>query len=1439
MLCRPIDVCRAAVSALLFFGANVFAVQAITNVTLVTSAGNAKPQYTTTSTSGGINEKMTFDGTVQTVKTFSTAGGTWAQSGNNTVAVQRNMAMPLTAEMPDRNRVILFYSLTGNASVIGSTTLAGSNQSFTFSAPYVDTVESAFLANSFNVGIDNIFQNAGNTNSNNIERIDVRLGPFQIVNAADLAANGFPVFERGTGDQFKMLAIKGAAGSCTAPIFGATAPTISFPSTTAITGHAGRNVITSRLDPGTDTVMRPHQELNQNIVGLVASLSDVGFAIGDTVCGYSLLPTDAVSPFDPASAPANTNAAGGLDPVTVTGLYKLSTVTVNKVTSGAVGGPFTFTSNNTADAFTAVTTDAVGTPKTAGFVKLTAAAPTTVTEAAVAGFALTDITCTGLGAGGSQTSTINAGGAGGKVVLDSLAVNSANVVCTFTNAKLPTLTLTKTSNGGAGGFTFTGDNGWTSQTITTAAAGTGVSGATQVLGAANTVTTITESAATGYVVTDMICTGIGAANNATYDLVNRSITLSAAATTVGAAISCSVTNTKQADMQSSTTAPASALAGQSVTVSGTCTNAGPSAADTPTCALSGLPAGATQSCLPSPTPTSLPAGQWMTCSSTFTVPNSGTLNITTAAGAATTDLVAANNTMTKPLNIIPQADMQVVVSGFPATANAGTSVSGLVTCRNNGPSAASNASCVPSGLPVGATVNCPVPANPLGVGGVIACNVSFVVPVAGGVTVTGTASTSTADSVTTNNQAQQSVGVVAQADMQAGTSVPAGATAGQSVTVSGTCTNAGPSSATAATCALGGLPAGATQSCTPASPASSLALNAVITCTSTFNAPVSGTLNISTNAGTSTADPVPNNNTAAKSLTISPQADLQATVSGFPASANAGTPVSGTVTCTNTGPSDAANVSCAVTGLPPGASVVCAPPSPVASLALNDKITCSVSFTAPASGTVNVRAAATTSTTDPVSANNTAGIDVSVTAQADMQATTTVPSNVKAGDTITVSGVCSNAGPSDAAAPTCALSGLPAGATQSCLPSTLPNPLTKGSSVTCTSSSFAAPATGPLNITTTAGTSTPDPVATNNANVAVLDIIPQADLEATVNDFPATADGGTAVTGTLVCKNNGPSPALNPTCSAFSLPTGATASCLPSPLPSVLAMGDSITCNVSFTAPNGQPTVVTITGKAGSDTADPTPGNNSAQQSVDVVPKADMKAVTTVPAVAPAAGTNVMVSGLCTNLGPSIATTPTCALSGLPPGASQSCTPSPLPSTLAMGDSISCSSTFITPSGGALSISTTAGSLTQDDVTANNAHTVPLGIALQADMGAKLSGFVSNLDAGSTATGTLTCTNGGPSMATSASCAISGLPAGATVSCVPASPVDSLAVGSSLVCNISYTVPASGAVNLSGTANSATTDPSGANNVDTATQTITPQADMRASTTMPASVTAG
>ena len=111
----------------------------------------------------------------------------------------------------------------------------------------------------------------------------------------------------------------------------------------------------------------------------------------------------------------------------------------------------------------------------------------------------------------------------GALVLNAAATAAgSDIACTFTNTRLPTITLTKISNGGVGGFIFNGDNGFgAAQTITTVTSGVGVTGATRTLAAASTITTITETIPAGYVLASATCTGMGGGGTATPNLGNR------------------------------------------------------------------------------------------------------------------------------------------------------------------------------------------------------------------------------------------------------------------------------------------------------------------------------------------------------------------------------------------------------------------------------------------------------------------------------------------------------------------------------------------------------------------------------------------------------------------------------------------------------------------------------------------------------------------------------------------------------------------------------------------------------------------------------------------------------------------------------------------------------------------------------------------------------
>lgn len=104
------------------------------------------------------------------------------------------------------------------------------------------------------------------------------------------------------------------------------------------------------------------------------------------------------------------------------------------------------------------------------------------------------------------------------------------------------LTLAKISQGGVGAFSFSGDNGVASQTLTTTTAGTAVTGAAQTLTTVGAVTTVTEAATANYALASIVCTGLASGGTATPDLANRRITLDAAATADGADITCTFTN---------------------------------------------------------------------------------------------------------------------------------------------------------------------------------------------------------------------------------------------------------------------------------------------------------------------------------------------------------------------------------------------------------------------------------------------------------------------------------------------------------------------------------------------------------------------------------------------------------------------------------------------------------------------------------------------------------------------------------------------------------------------------------------------------------------------------------------------------------------------------------------------------------------------------------
>ena len=153
----------------------------------------------------------------------------------------------------------------------------------------------------------------------------------------------------------------------------------------------------------------------------------------------------------------------------------------------------------------------------------------------------------------------------------------------------PTITVAKISTGGVGTFSFTGNNGFAAQNLTTTAPNSAASGAAQPLSAAGTPVTLSEGASTGFALTGIVCTGLGAGGTATPDLAARTVLLDAAATASNANITCTFTNGAIANLQiTKTNTPANGgtdgsndtvAAGSDVDYTIVVSNAGPGAAD--------------------------------------------------------------------------------------------------------------------------------------------------------------------------------------------------------------------------------------------------------------------------------------------------------------------------------------------------------------------------------------------------------------------------------------------------------------------------------------------------------------------------------------------------------------------------------------------------------------------------------------------------------------------------------------------------------------------------------------------------------------------------------------------------------------------------------------------------------------------------------------------
>ncbi|MDP9930170.1 putative repeat protein (TIGR01451 family) [Variovorax paradoxus] len=225
-----------------------------------------------------------------------------------------------------------------------------------------------------------------------------------------------------------------------------------------------------------------------------------------------------------------------------------ATVTISKVSNGGVG-PFGFTGSNGLAAQTIATVTA-GTAVAGAIQTLTApGVATTITEDPLpANYALTGVSCTGLGSGGTATPDLP----NRKVTLDAAATAAgSNIACTFTNTftpPFPRVQIVKTTTGGSGanlfGFALSGLSAAT-DSITVTGAGT-ASGAANLTGTAGVLARIRESVPAGWPANPISASCLDAASATPTvpfgTLAGNELTIPAVNMVAGANITCTFVN---------------------------------------------------------------------------------------------------------------------------------------------------------------------------------------------------------------------------------------------------------------------------------------------------------------------------------------------------------------------------------------------------------------------------------------------------------------------------------------------------------------------------------------------------------------------------------------------------------------------------------------------------------------------------------------------------------------------------------------------------------------------------------------------------------------------------------------------------------------------------------------------------------------------------------
>jgi len=642
-----------------------------------------------------------------------------------------------------------------------------------------------------------------------------------------------------------------------------------------------------------------------------------------------------------------------------------------------------------------------------------------------------------------------------------------------------------------------------------------------------------------------------------------------------------------------------------------------------------------------------------------------TITANSSISATTADPNAANNSTTVVTNVAPNCDLAVTNSGTPNPVTAGANITYTQVITNSGPSNCSTAT-FNEALPANTTfvsvavvttgggtwtcpnsspVACSNPSVPPGSTGTVTAiyKVNAGTPAGTIITDTATVATATHDTNVNNNSATVTIAVAgaAQADLRVTNSAsPNPVNAGQNITYTQSVTNGGPVAANAPVFTET-LPAN-TASVSLTGPAGWTCVLATLTCTDTTTLAANATanftfvvtVNANVAAGTiitqtdsvssTTSDPNPANNSASVSVQVADSADLSVTNSASPVPVLAGNNITYTQVVTNGGPSTATSASF-TENTPPNttfqsvtapAGWACVHPA----IGSAGTITCTNPTFAPgtasftvvlqvtagtAAGTaINDTATASSSTTDPNPANNsaTAADVVATAAQADLVTTNSAsPTSVAAGSNVTYSQSVTNLGP--------AVATSPVKLTQTTPPNTNFQSMTPPAGWTCITPSVGAAGTitctdggtlainAPANFTLVLQVNAGTPSGTNIAETATAtagNIVPNlttnsatatvvvanansADMAIVKTATPSpTVPQGDTLTYTLAITNNGPASATNVTV-IDPLPSAVTFLSATTTAGTCSEAGGTVTCLLGTMANGGTATVTILT----------------------------------------------------------------------------------------------------------------------------------------------------------------------------------------------------------------------------------------------------------------------